>query len=1565
MESVTLGTSGEILLPRHAKHFDMCQFTAEDEEFKSFCRFAVKIATTTSLDGLRQYYVGILRAFHTGLGIGFPKASRQPSAPHHIFLRVVEAEPYKTWRDSAIPALLYLRYPWTIQEPTLARLVSSSICQNLVSLHKTVVYFSFRPEHEMEDGCSEGCKSIIRQILAMNPDLLTYLYDNYEESLGDFVEDRYRDDQQCLFGLLRAILCCPLSKNFTCIIDSVQNAFVGARELIEGICEAMKAADSSFRVIVCGNVATANSSNDTDFPYVVGEVFLEDYILDVQHHQHNIDDVLDIFIGNSPSVQEFQDDLASQLLGFPYKSLEDLHFEVRCLQTSHTQSTPSALRQEAGRWSRRVPDVLFERIMSTLDGPSQKWAADVFMWIAYSFEPLRVEQLNVALSLFEAGEMAESSKEHLARDLEADLTYSLGPLVIVERGIVKFAHPTIAEKAREYAKTLLPTGNADFSIHRKITHLCLGYLSTNRLRDLSAVMLNPTENQYYGPPSNLEFWKDHGFTLYASENWAKHYRAIKRETEDDVKRVVSHLTDEEWLFVWQCVDMQFWKPNLPLPTRFEIPSSAELVAASLGLKEVLKAVLTPNFQKRINPPQSYSNLIEIASTTGEIPMLEYLVFEQNICEASLRPVAIAAALFYTKGAATTKILTDLVACGEYAASPGVLEPLAYAGQIEILTQILQTQKDLAKWQEDISNALATAIRSRNGELVDLLLLYSPFLKKKLETSNEDASFLLQIAVIYGDTTILDTVIKRVPHLNFHNDSRLSALHWACLLGCDDKLCRILEVAGVDMDVKTPAGRTPLHFAALYGRSKMVDVLIKKGATIDAVDEKGDTPLGLAVRCQYSEIVEKLLCSRANIAHSNKHGDKPVHIAASLQALHIIKILNQYGADLECENVKGLTPLHLAVQAGALDIVTYLMNEWHCDVKKADRDGKTPLIIAASEGHLAICRYLLDHGSIVEEEDISGMTSLHHVAVSGRFEIIQLLLDRDANLSKLDRSKRTALHYAAEEGNLHITECLLAHGANALLRDLLDKSALDCAIGHDRVFTASAIIRLGASEAFEDIGAFTRLLRNAVKCSLETVELAVQHGGDLNSRDEGGHSTLYNSLSAGQGAIAKFVLEHGFELDEDSEETWEMLRLAIENFSAIDLLELLRRHGANLDQKSRNGTGTPLHIAAQSGTLEQVRYLLQNGCAVDARNRRNATPLYFAVNRDKIAKELLDHNSDPSAQGGLWGSVLSAAVVKCKVYTEDDLDIFNQLLSHGAQVEDKDAQGRTPIHLAAGYGALQLLKFLLGKCESGLLLSDKQGRLPIHFAAAYAAAPLGLKVIDFMLRDSAGDEAQLARVPDADGWTPLHWACRSYKSGMLSTIERLIQRGADPSATDCLGWRPEHIAIFHNNATKEIKMLLSVTPDRKVKDDGEPLRTEMPNNGKNNKDNQEDSQEKLTPAGELAGEIFVNGLPVRAAPKCTKEDICDGCFGVSRTRSFPQNETVTDLTTKDIYGPRYHCRTCLDFDFCYKCAWTRNITHPVHEFEIFDPMPELFRREETGIIDDTPRYEREEEANKDH
>ena len=53
--------------------------------------------------------------------------------------------------------------------------------------------------------------------------------------------------------------------------------------------------------------------------------------------------------------------------------------------------------------------------------------------------------------------------------------------------------------------------------------------------------------------------------------------------------------------------------------------------------------------------------------------------------------------------------------------------------------------------------------------------------------------------------------------------------------------------------------------------------------------------------------------------------------------------------------------------------------------------------------------------------------------------------------------------------------------------------------------------------------------------------------------------------------------------------------------------------------------------------------------------------------------------------------------------------------------------------------------------------------------------------------------ELINETDSDGWTPLHWSCRS---SSWETVQRLLSKSVNKEAITDKGWLPIHVAIHH-------------------------------------------------------------------------------------------------------------------------------------------------------------------------
>ena len=126
------------------------------------------------------------------------------------------------------------------------------------------------------------------------------------------------------------------------------------------------------------------------------------------------------------------------------------------------------------------------------------------------------------------------------------------------------------------------------------------------------------------------------------------------------------------------------------------------------------------------------------------------------------------------------------------------------------------------------------------------------------------------------------------------------------------------------------------------------------------------------------------------------------------------------------------------------------------------------------------------------------------------------------------------------------------------------------------------------------------------------------------------------------------------------------------------------------------------------------------------------------------------------------------------------DFAKVLLDAGANLEARDAGGRTPLILSAfNNKTSDILKFLLEE-KADVNAVDNEGETPLHKAINYSN---NYKIMEILLEEGADVNAT-----DKQGNTPLHIAtgegCRGIK-----VISMLLDAGADPGAKNKNGETP--------------------------------------------------------------------------------------------------------------------------------------------------------------------------------
>ncbi|XP_053685119.1 L-asparaginase [Sabethes cyaneus] len=177
---------------------------------------------------------------------------------------------------------------------------------------------------------------------------------------------------------------------------------------------------------------------------------------------------------------------------------------------------------------------------------------------------------------------------------------------------------------------------------------------------------------------------------------------------------------------------------------------------------------------------------------------------------------------------------------------------------------------------------------------------------------------------------------------------------------------------------------------------------------------------------------------------------------------------------------------------------------------------------------------------------------------------------------------------------------------------------------------------------------------------------------------------------------------------------------------VSKLSNLKGYGADLSVENYDRR-TALHVACCEGNYDIVQYLLQNGAAVHIRDRFDRTPLMDAILHDHhlIIRLLVKCGAH------LTGSIRAIGENLCNAASRSLINRLESYRIAGADLSQEDTGGRTALHIAAMYGNMEVVQYLV-KNYAEIDAVDYLGLTPLDYATKLNNEP----VIDFLLERNA-------------------------------------------------------------------------------------------------------------------------------------------------------------------------------------------------------------------------------------
>ena len=334
---------------------------------------------------------------------------------------------------------------------------------------------------------------------------------------------------------------------------------------------------------------------------------------------------------------------------------------------------------------------------------------------------------------------------------------------------------------------------------------------------------------------------------------------------------------------------------------------------------------------------------------------------------------------------------------------------------------------------------------------------------------------LMKAVENGDKDVVAFLIDHGANVTIKDKCGYTALHRACIIyhDCSPEVLSCLIENGADVNLSTDKNRTPLMTACEYGHVNTVTFLIEHGANVNLQDWTGLTAVHYAVRgSQACEILSCLMENGADVDAKTCGGLTPLMIAAERGDTKVATFLIEHGANVDLPDKIGATALCYALKCpGNLCEVGSCLIENGADINAGiNYNCCTPLMMACEKtvnDQLNALTFLIEHGAIVNLQDIHGSTALHYVVQENSgfhepYEVLDYLIQNGADINAQSNHGRTPLMRAIDLSEEDTASFLIKQGANLDLQDKNGDTAFHYAMRSNSLEITDSILTLGAS-----------------------------------------------------------------------------------------------------------------------------------------------------------------------------------------------------------------------------------------------------------------------------------------------------------------------------------------------------------------------------------------------------------------------------------------------------------------------------------------------------------------------
>lgn len=498
--------------------------------------------------------------------------------------------------------------------------------------------------------------------------------------------------------------------------------------------------------------------------------------------------------------------------------------------------------------------------------------------------------------------------------------------------------------------------------------------------------------------------------------------------------------------------------------------------------------------------------------------------------------------------------------------------------------------------------------------------------------------------------------------------------------------------------------------------------------------------------------------------------------------------------------------------------------------------------AVRQGKLKIVRRLINHYDVCRSPlcDEKRYNLLLEATKYNYTEIVKLLLTKCSVVNNTNINNTNAtLHFAVEHNNIEVVRMLLNARANINAKNIDGMTPFHIAVERGNLEIIHYLLRyvpVNFGYKRKD-GVCTPLQIAVERKHEEVIYLLLRYGSDINIPTDDGTTILYLAVKSGHPRIVESILKYNPDRNNDTNRN--ILSFAVGNLgSNNEIVELLLQYGFTVNygdfNNNNNNYKLLLYHSIANGYLMIINESLKY---VDVNMEMNGTTLlHIAImyEQEKITELLINYGADVNAKDACGKTPLFNAIwfgnfniFKLLLNKKADInndpeyliialeqgyrEIAEVLLQLNISIPITDKYGVPVLHLAALTPKMVEVAELLIKKGVDINAVTKYGVTTLHVATGVKNA----KVVEVLLRHNVD-----VNLMDDNDTTPLHL---SVLHGNSLITKMLLNKGANINAKRCNEYTALFIAVEEGH-TKLVEILLKYGADvkSKIKYDRTPL-----------------------------------------------------------------------------------------------------------------------------------------------